>query len=119
MQSEQCQQLYDAMRTHKREDGSIICEAFVRAPKRRQEPAYYEVVTSPMDFIKIQQKIKTDEYEEVEDMTGDVELMVNNAKAFYKVIIFFLKLFTGIHFQTLSHVVPFNLAHLPRIQRCC
>ncbi|XP_034240054.1 protein polybromo-1 isoform X2 [Thrips palmi] len=82
--SEQCQQVYDALRTHKKEDGSIICEAFVRAPKRRQEPGYYEVVTSPMDFIKIQQKIKTDEYEEVEDMTADIELMVNNAKAFYK-----------------------------------
>lgn len=67
-----------------------MCEAFVRAPKRRQEPQYYEVVTSPMDFIKIQQRIKTDEYEEVEDMTADVELMVNNAKAFYKVFVFIM-----------------------------
>ncbi|KAK3930738.1 Protein polybromo-1 [Frankliniella fusca] len=82
--SEQCQQVYDILRSHKKEDGSVLCEAFVRAPKRRQEPGYYEVVTSPMDFIKIQQKIKTDEYEDVEDMTVDVELMVNNAKAFYK-----------------------------------
>ena len=63
----------------------MLCETFVRAPKRRQEPGYYEVVSSPMDFIKIQQKIKTDEYDEVEDMTVDVELLVNNAKAFYKV----------------------------------
>lgn len=36
-------------------------------------------------MLKIQQKIKTDDYEDIEDMTHDVELMVNNAKSFYKV----------------------------------
>ncbi|CAL8069132.1 unnamed protein product [Orchesella dallaii] len=81
---EQCQQLYDIIRNNKKEDGVLLCEAFIRVPKRRQEPAYYEVVSNPMDMIRIQQKIKMDEYEDIEQMSADVDLMVANAKAFYK-----------------------------------
>ncbi|XP_071450417.1 protein polybromo-1 isoform X3 [Hetaerina americana] len=83
-QSELCHQLYDTIRNFKKEDGSLVCDAFIRVPKRRQEPGYYEVVTNPIDLLKVQQKLKTDEYEDADQLTTDVELMVNNAKAFYK-----------------------------------
>lgn len=53
-------------------------------PKRRQEPGYYEVVTNPIDLLKVQQKLKTEEYEDVEDLQADIELIVSNTKAFYK-----------------------------------
>lgn len=63
-----------------------MCDTFIRVPKRRQDPTYYDVVSNPIDLLKIQQKIKTEDYEDIEDMSQDVELMVNNAKSFYKVI---------------------------------
>uniref|UniRef100_A0A6E8VEF4 Polybromo-1 n=1 Tax=Anopheles coluzzii TaxID=1518534 RepID=A0A6E8VEF4_ANOCL len=81
---ELCQHLYESIRTFKKEDGSTLCDTFIRAPKRRQEPSYYEVVVNPIDLLKVQQKLKTDSYEDVEDLAADIELIVNNAKAFYK-----------------------------------
>ncbi|KAK7869922.1 hypothetical protein R5R35_013708 [Gryllus longicercus] len=82
--AEMCQQLYDSIRNHKKEDGTLLCDAFIRVPKRRQEPGYYEVVSNPIDLLKVQQKLKTDEYEDLDDLTSDIQLLVNNAKAFYK-----------------------------------
>lgn len=37
-----------------------------------------------MDMLRIQNKIKLDEYDDIEQMSADVDLMVANAKAFYK-----------------------------------
>lgn len=37
-----------------------------------------------MDLLRVQQKIKMEEYEEVEQLSSDVELLINNAKAYYK-----------------------------------
>lgn len=82
--SEMCQSLYDSIRNLKKEDGSMLCDTFIRAPKRRQEPSYYDVVNNPIDLLKIQQKLKTDVYDDLEDLVQDFELLVNNAKAFYK-----------------------------------
>ncbi|XP_046750131.1 protein polybromo-1 isoform X6 [Diprion similis] len=81
--SDLCQQLYDVLRSQKREDGTLLCDAFIRVPKRRQEPGYYEVVSNPIDLLKVQQKLKTDEYRDMDDLAADIQLMVNNAKAFY------------------------------------
>ena len=30
-----CQELYDTIRNHKTEDGRLLCESFIRVPKRR------------------------------------------------------------------------------------
>jgi len=89
VQSDLCQQLYDVLRNQKKEDGSLLCDAFIRVPKRRQEPGYYEVVSNPIDLLKVQQKLKTDEYRDMDDLAADIQLMVNNAKAFYMVSLLF------------------------------
>lgn len=47
-------------------------------------PEYYEVVTDPIDLLKIQQKIKTDSYSSLNELQTDIELLVDNAKSFYK-----------------------------------
>lgn len=81
---ELCHQLYDIIRNHKKDDGTSLCDSFIRVPKRRQEPSYYDVVSNPIDLLKVQQKLKTDEYEDLDDLQNDIELIVQNTKAFYK-----------------------------------
>ena len=78
------QSLYDFLRKYRREDGSEVCEPFIRAPKRRTDPEYYEVVSDPIDMLRIQQKLKTDEYADVEELKADLQKLIDNAKAFYK-----------------------------------
>lgn len=74
---------------------SIVVVFFLPNPKKSVSGCFYcvltcnlcyQVVTNPIDLLKLQQKLKTDEYEDVDELTTDVQLMVNNAKAFYKVI---------------------------------
>ena len=61
-----------------------MCGSMVRLPNKRSDPGYYDVVDNPIDVIKIQQKLKTDEYENMDEMKADFELMVSNSKAYYK-----------------------------------
>ena len=74
----------DSLRNYKTSTGKIICETFIRAPKRRSLAEYYEVVSTPIDLLRIQQKIRMDEYDDLEQFTRDIELLVNNAKSYYK-----------------------------------
>ncbi|ESO11119.1 hypothetical protein HELRODRAFT_194900 [Helobdella robusta] len=79
-----CQDLYDIIRNQKTEHGKLLCEPFIRVPKRRNEPDYYTTVNVPMDLLKIQHRLKSEEYEDVDDMIEDFNLMINNAKSFYQ-----------------------------------
>ena len=58
---------------------------FITWPICRSAADYYEAVSSPIDLLKIQNKIKSDEYEDVEQMSSDIQLLVANAKTYYKV----------------------------------
>lgn len=75
--------LFDFLRRYKREDGSELCEPFIRAPKRRSDPAYFDVVSDPIDMLRIQQKLKTDEFANLDELQADFRKLIDNALAYY------------------------------------
>ena len=59
----------------------------------RSDPDYFNVVSNPIDMLRIQAKMKMEEYDTVDQFAVDVHLLVSNAKAYYKVCSWIEELF--------------------------
>lgn len=53
-QTDLCQPLHDAIRSFRDAHNRLLCEHVIRAPNRRSVPEYYDIITQPIDLIKIQ-----------------------------------------------------------------
>ncbi|GMT37808.1 hypothetical protein PFISCL1PPCAC_29105, partial [Pristionchus fissidentatus] len=82
-QLRQCQELVEYLKSIKT-DGRSILEHFMRNPSKRSDPEYYKEVKNPIDITRIQQKLRNEDYTTVAGFFGDVELLVENALAYYK-----------------------------------
>ncbi|VDO49624.1 unnamed protein product [Haemonchus placei] len=84
-ENRKAQGVYNVLRQHTDSENRQLAEKFIRTPSRRAEPDYYKQVKSPIDFTRIQQKLKTEEYQTFEEFCEDVELLVDNTRTYYKV----------------------------------
>ena len=78
--------LVNFMENYKRghgENANTPLQLFIRAPKRRQDPQYYEKVSDPIDMMKIKLKLNTEEYSGMAELKADFEKLFANAILYY------------------------------------
>ncbi|KAJ9598145.1 hypothetical protein L9F63_026750, partial [Diploptera punctata] len=71
--------LYDTIRDYKDPKGRQLSLIFLKLPSKLEYPDYYEVIKRPIDLERISQKLKTSQYESLDDMVSDFVLMFDNA----------------------------------------
>jgi hypothetical protein len=78
-------ELNDLMRNYRNNNGRLICDVFIRLPSKRTHTDYYAAIKQPIDFMKIQQRLKSDDYETFAQFDNDVQLLFSNVQLFYPV----------------------------------
>lgn len=71
----QCKELISKAR-------AILGDRFNTLPSRDDLPRYYEIIKKPITFNKIKEKSRKGEYESVEELTAEMQLMARNAMTF-------------------------------------
>uniref|UniRef100_UPI0037E9B83E polybromo 1, like isoform X3 n=1 Tax=Semicossyphus pulcher TaxID=241346 RepID=UPI0037E9B83E len=75
-------QLYEAVRGARNNQGQVFSEPFQQLPSRREYPDYFQQIKQPIALQQIRAKMKNGEYESVEQMDTDLNLMFENAKRY-------------------------------------
>lgn len=55
---------------------------FMEKPSKKLYPDYYEVISEPIDFLEIENKIRGEQYRNEQDLLNDFKLMFSNCRQF-------------------------------------
>uniref|UniRef100_A0A452RN97 Protein polybromo-1 n=1 Tax=Ursus americanus TaxID=9643 RepID=A0A452RN97_URSAM len=75
-------QLYDTVRSCRNNQGQLIAEPFFHLPSKKKYPDYYQQIKMPISLQQIRTKLKNQEYETLDHLEGDLNLMFENAKRY-------------------------------------
>ncbi|XP_043563793.1 protein polybromo-1 isoform X3 [Chiloscyllium plagiosum] len=75
-------QLYEVVRSYRNSQGQLLAEPFLRLPSKKDYPDYYQQIKNPMSLQQIRQKLKNNEFENLDQMEADMNLMFENAKRY-------------------------------------
>jgi len=63
-------------------DGMRLCHWFMEKPSRKILPQYYTIISQPISLKEITAKLKSGEYQYLENVDNDFALMSDNARTF-------------------------------------
>ncbi|NXG37034.1 PB1 protein, partial [Dromaius novaehollandiae] len=75
-------QLYDTVRSCRNNQGQLISEPFFHLPSKKKYPDYYQQIKTPISLQQIRTKLKNHEYETLDQLESDLNLMFENAKRY-------------------------------------
>lgn len=71
--------MYETIRDYHDPKGRQLSSIFMRLPSIKEYPDYYEVIKQPMHLDKIASILKTNGYENLDEIVSDLLLMFDNA----------------------------------------
>jgi len=74
--------LMKAICVYTNSDGRCLIDPFVMLPTRKELPDYYQVIKTPIDVRKIQDRITQHRYRSLEDLETDFIMMCKNAQQY-------------------------------------
>ena len=77
-----CRDCLAVLRAVKDRTGTFIAFPFEALPSAEELPSYYQFVSHPMDFKRIEAKLTSGEYNDVDGFLADVQLMWDNCYVF-------------------------------------
>ena len=77
------QEIIDALKTLKTEDGKIIMSEFLNLPSKEDLPQYYCKISEPIDFSSITASLSSGSYHSVAQVDQDILLLLQNMTRFY------------------------------------
>uniref|UniRef100_A0A8C5R488 Protein polybromo-1 n=1 Tax=Leptobrachium leishanense TaxID=445787 RepID=A0A8C5R488_9ANUR len=75
-------QLYETVRLCRNNQGQLIAEPFFHLPSKKKYPDYYQQIKNPVALQQIRTKLKNQEYENLDHLESDLNLMFENAKRY-------------------------------------